>query len=237
MTIAGITRQITSFDALLRQSGSIYVENNTEPRGLLLCTINNPVSGKPEKLEFPRTWIPFCLTDMLPREVLERSLELRKMFNKGLLKYVPEEEALKILNSQEGKMEYDRLTLSEFVKGGKMTERKQTMIDQLSHQQHELTQAGLNPNIQYDEASLHPKIKAWETRIMVGELDGTAMMSELRIHGSEFTKTDYDYMLAGQFPQEVKDFASSAISAGNVKTEAIKKIEPKAHETYEADWQ
>ena len=134
--ISGLTRgQVTSFDSLLRNNDSIYVENNTEPRGLLLCTINNPVSGKPEKLEFPRTWIPFCLTDMLPREVLERSLELRKMFNKGLLKYVPEEEAVKILSSTEGKAEFDRLMHSEFAKGGKMTERKQGMINQAQQQQ------------------------------------------------------------------------------------------------------
>lgn len=239
MAINGLTRQVASFDSLLRNPGSIYVENNTEPRGLLLCTINNPVSGKPEKLEFPRTWIPMCLTDMLPREVLERSLELRKMFNKGLLKYIPEEEALKTLNSPEGRQEYDRLMQSEFSKDSRMTERKRGMIDQLAHQQHELTSAGANPNVQYDEANLHPKVKAWETRVIVGELDGAAMMSELRIHASEFSKSDFEFMLAAQFPQEVKDYASTALAAGNVKTESVlKKVEAKVAETtYEADWQ
>lgn len=236
--ISGLTRgQVTSFDSLLRNNDSIYVENNTEPRGLLLCTINNPVSGKPEKLEFPRTWIPFCLTDMLPREVLERSLELRKMFNKGLLKYVPEEEAVKILSSTEGKAEFDRLMHSEFAKGGKMTERKQGMINQAQQQQHELTSAGLNPNVQYEEANLHPKVKAWETRVIVGELDGAAMMSELRIHSTEFTKSDFEFMLAGQFPQEVKDYASTQIASGAGKAAPIKKVEAREGESYEADWQ
>ena len=238
MSIAGLSKSAHSFESLLKMGGAIFVENNTEPRGLLLCTINDPVSGKPQKLEFPRTWIPFCLTDMLPREVLERSIELRKMFSKGLLKYVPEDEATKILSSVEGQAEYARLHQSEFSRDGKMTDRKQTMINQLTQQQHDLTSAGANPNVQYDEANLHPKIKAWETRVIVGELDGAAMMSEIRIHSNEFTATDYQFLLAGQFPQEVKDYASQAVASGSVKAAPVQvPVQKKQDASYEADWQ
>ena len=81
----GYFNKQSKFEEKLNDGEPIYVLNNTEPRGVLICTINDPSSGKPRKLEFPKTWIPFCLTDMLPRNVISNSLELRQYINNGLL--------------------------------------------------------------------------------------------------------------------------------------------------------
>lgn len=206
-----------SFKAMLDSGKDIYVLNNTEPRSLLICTVNDPISGKPQKLEFYRTWIPFCLTDMLPREVLEKSIEIRRFFQKGLLKLIPEEEAVKILDSNDGRQEYERLMQSEFTKGGKMTDRKQGMLDAERSAQMNLTSSGVNPNVQYNELNLHPKMRSWEMRSMVGELTGSVLLNELKIHANELSKDDVNFLISAQFPQEVKDHASELLKKGSFK--------------------
>lgn len=218
--IPGLKSKKDSFTELLANNQDIYVINNSEPRAIIICTYET-LSGKSDKLEFPRTWIPFCLTDMLPREVLSQSIDIRKFIAKGLLKIIPEEDALRTLQSKEGMEEYDRLMASEYVRGSKMTVRKQEIIDAEREANRQLSFSGANPNVQYNEINLHPKMKAWEMRSMVGELSGSALVSEFRIHANEFTKDDVQFLLTAQFPQEVKDYASEAIKNGSFRERPV----------------
>ena len=219
-TVKGTTFNPFDLETALDTQKRIYVMNNTDPRGLLICTVNDPISGKPKVLQIPRTWIPLCLTDMLPRESIN-SIELKKFFQQRTLKLVPEKDAQEMLASAKGQKEYMRLMQSEFAVGGTgarktsqlkvMDEAKQTALE--------------NPEAaNRDMINIHPKIKTWEQRVMVGEMNGSALSTELEIHAPEFSLEDLQYLLSGQFPQEAKDFSYDAL-----KGSQFRKSEPSSH--------
>lgn len=212
----------TNFDDLLRSGKPIWVVNNSEPRSMLIITVNDPLSGKPHNLQFPRTSIPFLLTDMVPREVLERSMQLRTFLLRGVLKVISEEEALKILSSSFGQQEYQRLMTSEFATGAVKSTAAKEMMQSAELGKQTLAGSGVeNPDIDYSQVNLHPKVKGWEARVLSGELDGPNLMSDVMIHESEFSKTDLDFMLTGQFPKEVKEFASKKLADGEYKQATV----------------
>jgi len=206
-----------SLDQLLNSNEPVYVVNNTDPKALLICTVIDPLSGKSHTLEFKRTFIPYCLHDFLPRETLSKSMQIRQYLQKGLLKIIPVKDALAILNSPDGQLEWQRIHQSQFIRGAAMTDQRQAMLDAEQNSRQALANAGVNSGIDTSRLNLHTKIKTWETRVLADELDGAALLSELRIHSTEFTADDLRYMLMGQFPQEAKDFASKALAEEKYK--------------------
>lgn len=226
---------LSLFDDLFHSGKKIYVINNTEPKGLLSTTINDPISGKAIKLEFPRTWIPFCLTSMLPRNVLEHNIELRRTLQKNTLKIIPEEKAVEMLNSERGRKEYSRLTESEFAAGSRLdSARKSSMVSAVRSSQQAVNSLD-NPNVNHDEITLHPKMKAWEQRIVVGEIDGSILVNELEIHSGELTVSDFQFLIAGQFPQEVKTYAQERLNTGTYRSKAVTAGSIPV-DKYESDW-
>jgi len=226
---------LTQFDELFTAGKRIYVINNTEPKGLLSTTINDPISGKSIKLEFPRTWIPFCLTSMLPRNVLEHNFELRRTLQKNTLKIIPEEKALEMLNSERGRKEHSRLTESEFAAGSRVdSTRKTAMVSAVRSSQQAVNSLD-NPSVNHDEVVLHPKMKAWEQRIVVGEIDGSALINDLEIHSGELTSTDLQFLIAGQFPQDVKSYAQERIATGTFRSKSMTAGSIPV-DKYESDW-
>jgi hypothetical protein len=232
----GVTDNLTQFDELFSAGKKIFVINNTEPKGLLSTTINDPISGKTHKLEFPRTWIPFCLTSMLPRNVLEHNIDLRRTLQKNTLKIIPEAEALAILNSERGRKEYSRLVESEFANGSRNdSARKAAMLSTVRSSQQAVNSLD-NPNFTQEELSLHPKMRPWEQRIVVGELDGAALVNELEIHSGELTVSDLQFLIAGQFPQEVKAYAQERLNTGTFRSKAVATSGSIPVDKYESDW-
>lgn len=226
---------LTMFDDLLSAGKKIYVLNNTEPKGLLSTTINDPISGKAIKLEFPRTFIPFCLTSMLPKNVLEHNIELRQTLKKNVLKIISEQEAEAILNSSRGRAEYTRLNESEFSAGSK-SDRKNEMVKAVQSSANAANSLD-NPSVASDELTLHPKMRAWEQRIVVGELNGSSLINELEIHSTELTQNDLQFLIAGQFPQEVKTYAQERMNTGAFRDKAVATAGAIAVDKYESDWE
>lgn len=222
---------LSYFDSLLKEGKAIYVVNNTEPKGLLSTTVNDPISGKTLKLEFPRTWIPFCLTSMLPKNVLEHNIDLRKTLQKNILKIIPEEQAVAVLNSERGREEYSRLMESEFTSGSRLnSDRKQQLVMAVSSAQQDVLS---NSSVNQEMLELHPKMKAWEQRLVVGELNAKSLINELEIHRGELGKEDLQFLLTGQFPVEVKEFASEVLKTGVFKTKTPNVI---PQEKYASEW-
>jgi len=202
------------FENALKGDQPIWVTNNSKPRSLLIMTVTDPLSGRVKTLEFYNTMIPFCLTDMLPRGVIEQSLELRTFIMKGILKIVPEAEAHAILASDKGKKEYERLVTSEFAQGGKGSDRVDAMESQHKTAQ-EQAMASLSTTSVSVAAPVHAKLLGWESRCVAGDLDGSALSSELDIYADEFTQADCTWMLTSLMPQEAKDFAAAKMRSGN----------------------
>jgi len=224
---------LTLFDDLFRENKRIYVLNNTEPKGLLSTTINDPISGKAIKLEFPRTWIPFCLTSMLPRNVLEHNVELRRTLQKNTLKIIPEADALAMLNSDRGREEYSRLTESEFAAGSSVnSDRKTAMVNAVRTSQQSVNALD---NTGDNEVALHPKMRPWEQRVVTGEMDGPSLINELEIHANELTSHDLEFLTTGQFPQETKAYAKERLDTGTYRSKALSGGSIPM-DKYESDW-
>lgn len=232
---------LSKFETALRNNRPVYVINNTEPRGLFVCTVSDPTSGKQVKLELQKTWIPYCLTDILPRNMLDTSVEIRNSLRKNILRVVDEKEAIAILSSTKGRAEYVRLNASEFT-AGSSGHRKDSLRESVSLTESTMASTG-NPNIDTTQITLHPKMQAWEQRVAAGELDGSSLASELEIHRGELTEQDLQFILAGAFPSEAKEFATDALQTGDYRTSrpltqgALFSTggEPSAA-NYEADW-
>jgi hypothetical protein len=226
---------LSKFDELFTSGKKIYVINNTEPKGLLSTTINDPISGKSIKMEFPRTWIPFCLTSMLPRNVLEHNIELRRTLQKNTLKIIPEEQAVEMLNSERGRKEYSRLTESDFAAGSKTdSARKRDMVSAVRSSQQAVNSLD-NPHTNQEELTLHPKMRAWEQRIVVGEIDGPTLVNDLEIHSGELTVSDLQFLIAGQFPQDVKSYAQERMNTGTFRSKSLTAGSIPV-DKYESDW-
>jgi hypothetical protein len=232
---------LSKFESALRNGKAIYVINNTEPRGLFVCTVSDPTSGRQVKLELQKTWIPYCLTDLLPRGILESSVEIRNSLRKNILRIIEESEAIAILSSPKGQTEYARLNSSEFT-AGVSGSRKTALADAVAMTSG-VSQSTENPNIDASQMNLHPKMQAWEQRVAAGEMDGSSLSSELEIHRGELTKSDLQFILAGAFPREAKEFATDALQTGSYRTG--EPLNPTAlfspggspaEANYEADW-
>jgi hypothetical protein len=226
------------FDDLFRENKKIYVLNNTEPKGLLSTTINDPISGKAIKLEFPRTWIPFCLTSMLPRNVLEHNVELRRTLQKNTLKIIPESQAIEMLNSDAGRKEYSRLHESEFAAGSSLrSDRKTAMVNAVNTNRQSKNALDMGDE---ETLPLHPKMRPWEQRVITGEMDGAALLNELEIHSAELSAHDLEYLATGQFAQEIKSYAKGRLDAKDYQqqsTTTTKKASAAPMDKYESDWE
>ncbi len=229
---------LTLFESLMAANKKIYVINNTEPKGLLSTTIHDPISGKALKLEFPRTWIPFCLTSMLPRNVLEHNIELRRTLQKNTLKIISEEQALALLSTERGQKEYQRLNTSEFSAGSHTSsERKNNLIATVrSSAQDKTSLTGTLQGDKEEDLVLHTKMRAWEQRVVTGEFDGSTLINELEIHSNELSSDDLNFLLVGQFPQEVKEYAQERLNTGGYKTKNAASVGTIPTDKYDNDW-
>lgn len=212
------------FEEALKSDQPIWVLNNSQPKAQLIITITDPLSGKPRTMEFHRTFVPFCLSDMVPRSVLEQSLEIRNFIRKGVLKLVTEDEAMKILSSDDGHREHERLNHSEYAEGNVLSARVKDMVSStnLARQTAGISASDPSANLTVESlASLHPKIKAWESRVLVEDLNTQGLLSELRIHANEFTEADCQYLVNGKFPTEACDWAKEKLKSGDLATKAV----------------
>jgi len=226
---------LSLFQSLLASGQKIYVMNNIEPKGLYVITVTDPLSGKSKTLQFPRTWIPTCLTEKLPKGVLEQSIEIRDAMEMETLKIIPEEQAMSLLGTERGRNEYKRLNESKFAAGHKSKAKTDMLASaEITNQ----VKASMDGQITGEEEArfkLHPKMKGWEQRILVGEFDGPTLVNDLEIHKAELTEDDYQFLLTAQFPQDVKAFASEMLRGGSFREAPLVAVKPK-EEKYEADW-
>jgi hypothetical protein len=206
---------VTPYRALenaLKSGEPVWVLNNSIPKSRLHLTISDPLSGKAKSLEFPPTFIPFCVSDMVPRDILERSLELRTFIQKNILKFITEEEAVGIISSEKGRKEYARLNSSEFANTGVISDRVAEMIGSIESAGQILNTTPTGDVAQ--PSTLHPKLKIWEDLLTVGTLDTDGLLSELDIYTNEFTKDDCEHLASGKYPDEVKAWAKGKLESG-----------------------
>lgn len=75
----------------------IWVKNNYKPRGIIIMAMYDS-SGRQHKVVIPNTPYPICLSNMVTRDMIDKSFELRTYINKNVLVLVDHEEAEKEWN-------------------------------------------------------------------------------------------------------------------------------------------
>lgn len=109
--------------------GRVYALNKSKPKGDILITFVQPSSGKSFVATIPKTWIPIDVTDKVPLQVIEESVDFRSYLRSKMLKLVPRKEAEKILNSPDADEEYERINTSKYTEDKRELSEEQRKAD------------------------------------------------------------------------------------------------------------
>lgn len=101
------------------KSGKVFVLNKSKPKGDVLITFVQPGTGQQFVATIPKTWIPIAVSDNVPLNVLDASIDFRSYLKSHMLSLVPREEAEKILESTDAKEEIERIYTSKYAEGSK----------------------------------------------------------------------------------------------------------------------
>jgi len=90
------------------KSGRVFVYNKTDPIGTVCMTI---VSGEGVSvaLRIPKTWVPVEISEQVDKQGLLKSHSFRQAVFNGTLDLVPVDDALEVLESKEGRSEYNSM--------------------------------------------------------------------------------------------------------------------------------
>lgn len=189
---------MTSLEKLLESNEPIYVVNNTKDRGRVMLTLTHPGTGRIESVYIPVTWIPICITDMVPREMLKASLDFRKYVANGILKIVPAEEAREILKSEEAQEELRRIYESDFARHepeAKTMETMETVAEE--------------PTPVED---VSPKVHDIILRLESGSLTPRQAISKLKSLAGSLTKVDLSFLVANSPSDQVRSWAEKQLA-------------------------
>lgn len=187
---------MTSLEKLLESNEPIYVVNNTKDRGRVMLTLTHPGTGRIESVYIPVTWIPICITDMVPREMLKASLDFRKYVANGILKIVPAEEAREILKSEEAQEELRRIYESDFARHEPETTKAAEPV--------------VEEPTPVEEVS--PKVHDIILRLESGSLTPRQAISKLKSLAGSLTKVDLSFLVANSPSDQVRSWAEKQLA-------------------------
>lgn len=118
---------VTLEDAI--RSGRVFVLNKSKPKGDILITFVQPGTGRQFVATIPKTWIPIAVSDNVPLNVLDASIDFRSYLKSRMLSLVPREEAEKLLESVEAKEEIERIYTSKYTEDSKKKKRANADAD------------------------------------------------------------------------------------------------------------
>lgn len=105
------TKEMTLDEAL--KLGRVFVRNRTKPKGPISLTLMHP-SGKTAAINIPKTYIPIELTAQVPISLLEQSVDFRAYINSKVIELVHPDDAKSVLETKEGKAEYNKIFASKY---------------------------------------------------------------------------------------------------------------------------
>jgi len=189
-----------NINELIKDGEPLYLKNNSKPKGDVSIVVFRPDSSS-MLVVIPKTWIPICVTDQVPAELLKSSIDLRKFIRNRLLIPVNREEAENVLKGEDAQEELRRLYVSKYAEWetaaqgipGSTEFRKPSMvegnIDTLVRKAHD----GDKVSIQIKE-------------VLSRQVDDNEKYQLLRADEEDFQLEDYEY-LATNGEGKVKEWA------------------------------
>jgi len=181
-----------TLDEILNSDSPVYVINNTKDRGRVLISFADPATGRVQSVPIPVTWIPICISDLVPRDLLKASIDFRNFITRGILKLVDPEEAQRILATPEAQEELRRLYSSQYAKSG-------------------ADAPVATPEVADEGDEVSPKVQDIVLRLESGSLTPGEAVGTLRSLAPSLTKTDLSFLVANAASDKVRSWAEQEL--------------------------
>ena len=87
----------------------VWILNETKPKGEIALEVKNRADGSATLVSIPPTWIPVCLTDQVPKQMLIDSPKFRAIISGGHIKLLDPAAVADILKDPEVAEEVDAI--------------------------------------------------------------------------------------------------------------------------------
>ncbi len=203
-----ISKKLT-LDDCLSAGKPVYVKNTTRnPGGQINLTITNPHNSKSHPLRIYKTWIPFCLNDLLSTQMIEASHDLRQAIHKGALTLIDADEAEKILSQPDAVEERNRLNNISRTSRRLMPK----IIKTPDLPSGEMNMPSSEEKVIKQEDLTHAKVLDIVNSVSQSTISIRDAVSEIRSCEDELKIGDYQYMIAELDESQLKDYAKRKFS-------------------------
>jgi len=186
------TYEPRKLDEMIRANRSIFVLNtslfDSGTRGTII--VNFIDGSRKRHFEVPDTFIPLCITDSIPADILLSSPDFKALLNKGVLTLVDSDQAEDFLKTDEAKEEYDAIVLSQHsaaMRGVSLESATKRTFSQAAA----LT-ADIEETVTIDAVS--PRVRAKVDELDAGVITAKQFLAECKRHGEGFSEVDLYYV-------------------------------------------
>ena len=187
-----------NLDEVLSNNKPVYVLNTSRPKGKVVIQFMEPSTGFRKAFQVHKTWIPLCVSESIPSEVIRHSMDFRQHLAKGILTLMDPEKAKKTLDDEDAKYEYKRLHRSEFASD---TENESDRVkDMMRNLDATGEQQRAAAKFQLDEEQksqvVTPAVMDLVTRISGDAIKVRDALNEFRCIETELSENDCHYIIS-----------------------------------------
>lgn len=213
--------------AMVESKRPVYVLNTSLfPGGTKGNIIINFIDGTRKRhFTVPDTFIPLCITDSIPADLLLNSPDLLDLLRKRIITLVDCDQAEEYLRTPEALEEYEAIVLSQHsakARGVDLETATKRTFSSAAALTHEVEEA-------VSDANISTRVRARVDELTNSSITGKEFLAECKRHGEGFTEIDLYYIrdnvkdLSVQKWVEAKLFDKSGDLSGTVTKAATKK--------------
>jgi hypothetical protein len=205
---------VSQLEKLVEAGKPVYILNtsslNDGSKGTIV--VNFYVGNRRVFFKMPPTFIPMCVTDSVPPNILLESMDFRQTLMKGMLTLVDPDQAEDYLATPEAQDEYEALVLSEHSVRAKGLNVEQEVAKRVKiHSTNDSESAGPVQDVSAVD-TVSNKVRGIVESLLSDSLTVEQALTELRRHQSALTPVDISYVLANTTDAKLTAWARKAIT-------------------------
>lgn len=192
MSIKWKTYEPSKLSEMVRSRRPVFVLNTSlfesGTRGTII--INFIDGSRKRHFEVPDTFIPLCITDSIPEDILLSSPDFKDLLRKRIISLVDSDQAEDFLKTEEAKEEYDAIVLSQHSAAARGVSLETATKKTFS------SAAALTADIEETVTSeaISPRVRAKVDELEAGVTTAKQFLAECKRHGEGFTEVDLHYI-------------------------------------------
>ena len=192
MSIKWKTYEPSKLSEMVRSRRPVFVLNtslfDSGTRGTII--INFIDGSRKRHFEVPDTFIPLCITDSIPEDILLSSPDFKDLLRKRIISLVDSDQAEEFLKSDEAKEEYDAIVLSQHSAAARGVSLETATKKSFS------SAAALTADIEeaVTSESISPRVRAKVDELDAGVTTAKQFLAECKRHGEGFTEVDLHFI-------------------------------------------